>query len=275
MKRKIKILFGTISLIILLLLISLYNDVHNFNKITQILDYGANTSKRMGPIDVFKAFYFTQDNALKRWKNKIFKGKTKYWLDTENGSQFLHSESNNSASALYYMVSYKSVDYPFLKWTWRPIRFPDKSGIEDPKLKDDYALRVYVIFASGFFTNFRCVEYLWDEFIPAGTKIDSPYSENIKQLVVRSGEGDGEWVTEERNVIMDYLTLFGEMPRMKIKAIAVMSDSEGSQKTSEANFKEIEIFNKLKEGEKQENIKEGKNWIIRRKNAKQKKKISD
>lgn len=193
------------------------------------------------PENVFKTFDFSKQDSLKKWRNKIFKGKTEYWIDEKENEVFLHSMSKGAASALYHLVSYRITDYPFISWQWRPKKFPDKRGIKDPILKDDYALRLYVIFASGFFTNFRCVEYVWDEKLPAGTKMVSPYSDKIMQLVVRSGLGSGQWQYEERNVLEDYISLFGKKPRAKVRAIAVMSDSEGTRDTSEANFREIKI----------------------------------
>lgn len=194
---------------------------------------------------VLKWLSFSGDKALKEWKNKVFKGKTQYWIDQGKNEFFLHSKSEKTASALYHLASYNINNYPFISWEWIPLKFPDKEGITDPKLKDDYALRLYVIFASGFFTNFRCVEYLWDSELKEGTKQISPYSDKIMQFVVRSGNAANGWVVEERNVLEDYISLFGEKPTMKVRAIAIMSDSEGTQDSCEAYFKEIKIIKKL------------------------------
>ena len=196
------------------------------------------------PVDIYKEFEFDEKKAMNKWKNKVFKGKTVYWIDGEGDEKFLHSKSEKTSSALYRLLSYKIKEYPLLGWEWRPVKFPDKSAVVDPKLKDDYALRVYVIFASGFFTNFRCVEYVWDESLPVGRKIVSPYSEKIMQIVIRSGQGSGEWVAEKRNVQKDYIDLFGEEPKLGVRGIAVMSDSEGSEDASEANFRDIKIMRK-------------------------------
>jgi len=192
--------------------------------------------------NVLKEIDLSNPKTLKKWKNKIFKGKTKYWLDLDEEEKFLHSKSNKTASALYYRISYKIKNYPKLRWKWRPKKFPKKDRIHDPELKDDYALRLYVIFASGFFTNYKCVEYIWDETLPEGTELISPYSDKIRQLVIRSGGITDDWKTEERNVLEDYEMLFGKKPRLRVRAIAVMTDSEGTKDSSEANFKEITIF---------------------------------
>lgn len=195
--------------------------------------------------DIFKWFNFSDKRVLDDWKNKIFKGKTIYWIDENNNEKFLHSKSEKTASALYHLVNYKVKNFPILAWRWRPWRFPNKTGVTDPKLKDDYALRLYVIFASGFFTNYRCVEYIWDETLKEGTKLVSPYSDKIMQLVIRSGPGSLNWVDEERNVLEDYISLFGGEPNSNIRAIAIMSDSDGTQDSCEANFRAIKIIKRL------------------------------
>lgn len=247
MKIKHKLYIATP--IILIILISLFFclripqklNIHIFRKGDTL--FGA--KEKITFEDIFEYFSFSEKKALDIWKNKIFKGKTIYWIDEKNNEKFLHSESKKTASALYHLVSYKIKDFPILCWKWRPLKFPDKSGVKDPKLKDDYALRIYVIFASGFFTNFKCVEYLWDESLKEGTKMASPYSDNIMQLVIRSGLGSEDWISEERDVLEDYTGLFGKEPKLDVRAIAIMSDSEGSQDSCEAHFKEIKIVKRL------------------------------
>lgn len=196
-------------------------------------------------VAVFEHFKFDSKDSLKKWKNKIFKRKTNYWIDTKNNETFLLSESQNTSSALYRLINYDSHDFPSISWMWRPVEFPDKKHILNKKLKDDYALRFSIVFAKGFFTNFKCIEYLWDESLKIGTVITSPYSDNIKQIIVNNGPGDGNWVTQQRNIIQDYKNLFGHEPKMNVRAIAIMSDSEGCKSSCKAHFKEIKIFGKF------------------------------
>lgn len=191
---------------------------------------------------LFYTFDFNQKNALKQWEEKVFHGRVKYWVDLEGPGGFVHSESSRSASAIFFRIKFNLSDYPHLLWKWRIAKFPDKSREADAKKRDDFAARVYVIFSKGFFTNFRCVEYLWDETLPEGTRIDSPYSDKIKQLVVRSGYlKSNEWASEHRNVLEDYEMLFGEKPSMKAVAIALMTDAEGTESEAEGFFDDILI----------------------------------
>ena len=111
---------------------------------------------------------------------------------------------------------------------------------KEPKQKDDFAARVYVVFISRFFTSYRCIEYVWDETIKENSIVQSPYSDQIKHLVVQSGDSK-EWVSEKQNIVDDYKKLFGEKPNMKAAAIALMTDSDGSQSEAEGFFDDIQI----------------------------------
>ena len=132
-----------------------------------------------------------------------------------------------------------------ISWKWKIIKFPDKktrSAKEDGWVeKDDYAARVYVIFPSWIFTNTRCIEYIWSETMPVGKIITSPYLKNIKLIVVESGRQNlGQWVFEERNIYEDYKQAFGRGPGA-VGAIAVMTDTDNTLSTAEAQYTRIKV----------------------------------
>ncbi len=191
---------------------------------------------------MFHVFDFNHPGALKEWEEKVFHGRVKYWIELEEPGGFVRSESMKSASAIFFKIKFDISEYPHLLWKWRVGKFPDKKTEADPKKRDDFAARVYVIFSQGFFTNFKCVEYVWDESIPENTIIKSPYSDKIRQLVLRSGRlKNSEWASEHRNVYEDYQKLFGEKPKMKVVAIALMTDAEGTKSEAEGFFDDILI----------------------------------
>ena len=195
------------------------------------------------PIEIiYRYFDFNQTNALAKWEEKVFKGRVAYWIDFEDSSGFVHSKSKQSASAMFYRLRFDLSDYPEISWKWRVGKFPDKRGVTDPKERDDFAARFYVVFVSRFFTNFKCVEYVWDESLPEATVLESPYTNQIKQIVVQSGPNrSGKWILERRNVFEDYRKLFGRPPRMKVAAIALMTDTEGTLSEAEGFFDDIQI----------------------------------
>lgn len=189
---------------------------------------------------IFHYIDFNQKSSLSKWEEKVFQGKSAYWIEFENSSGFVHALSKGTASAIFYKIKYNVSDYPYISWKWRIEKFPDKQNVTDAKLRDDFAARFYVVFLGKFFTNFKCVEYVWDETLPEGTKMDSPYTDQIKQMVIQTGPSD-KWVPETRNIFEDYQQLFGEKPSMKVAAIALMTDSEGSGAEAEAFFDDIRI----------------------------------
>ncbi|MBU3958811.1 MAG: DUF3047 domain-containing protein [Candidatus Omnitrophica bacterium] len=193
-----------------------------------------------------KWFPFTTERSLNEWQDKIFKGKVVYKIEHSGPQGYLHALSIGSASAIFYRIRgrFNTEDYPMISWKWKVIRFPDKKklkmrqGIES----DDYAARVYVIFPSINFLVSKALEYVWDESLPEGTISESPYSKNIRLMVVQTGRDKlDSWIFEERNIFQDYRKAFGRNPSVKIGAIALMSDADNSQDISEAYFDEIKI----------------------------------
>lgn len=191
---------------------------------------------------LYRSFGFDEQNALKQWEEKVLQGRVEYWIDFDKRGGFVRSQSIRSASAIFYRINFDIADYPYLAWKWRVGKFPAKQGIRDAKKRDDFAARVYVIFSKRFFTNFKCLEYVWDESLPEGTNLVSPYSDKIEQLVIRTGKpSKDDWVAERRNVLEDFETAFGKKPDMKVVAIALMTDSEGTGTEAEGFFDDIQI----------------------------------
>lgn len=201
--------------------------------------------------DLPKWFPFSTNHSLSEWENKILRGKVIYKIEHTGTEGYLHALSIGAASAIFYKVRnrFRIEEFPMLSWKWKVARFPDKEklrirqGIE----KDDYAARVYVIFPSLIFLNSKALEYVWDETAPLDAVCTSPYSKNIKLIVVESGRNaSGGWVSEERNIFKDYLWAFGRNPTLRVGAIALMSDADNTSEVSEAYFDEIRIGYKEK-----------------------------
>ena len=75
-----------------------------------------------------------------------------------------------------------------------------------------------------------------------GTIVDSPFADNVKIVVVRSGRAsEGEWVSESRNAYEDYLKAFGKPPKRRVGAIAIMCDADSTRTTAASFFDNITI----------------------------------
>lgn len=191
-----------------------------------------------------KEFSFSEENPFDGWKEKIFKGKVEYTIEEEpDGNRYVHAASSDASSGYYHRLSFNAKDNPMISWKWKVRKFPDKEpGDFVMKEKDDFAVRVYVVFPSGSIPASKCLEYIWDEFEEQGGVYASPYSENIQIFVLRSGKMKKDnWVYEERNVYEDYYEAFGYYPKLSVGAVAFMTDSDSVGGTSEACYDEIKV----------------------------------
>lgn len=227
-----------------------------------------------------KYFFFDKKDALKEWKEKIFHGRVLYEIKIdgkppEGGRQgYLSAKSDKTSSGLFYPVSFSPKKFPYISWQWKAVKFPakapacslnKKSWIE----RDDYCLRFYLIFPAFIFTNTKCLEYVWSEYLPEGTILTSPFYKNIKLVVLQTGsEKAGEFVIEERNILEDYKSAFGRYPASNIGAIALMTDSDNTQSIAEGSYSDIRVgyvkplYAYVKEEKKEEPKPEKKQTVI-------------
>jgi len=194
-----------------------------------------------------KRFVFDRPDALSEWKEKIFQGRVLYEVRPDPEKGYLLARSNQASSGLFYKISFSPKKNPYISWSWKVSQFPAKASTARPSKKswierDDYAVRVYVIFPALIFTNTKCLEYVWAEDIPAGTVLTSPFFNNIKLIVLESGAKNlGQWVSEERNIFNDYKLAFKREPSVNAGAIALMTDSDNTQSQAEGYYADIRV----------------------------------
>jgi len=208
----------------------------------------------LAAIDLMKIFPFSEEASLKEWEEKVFKGKVVYRIEKTEPLSYVRAKSEGSASALYYKMNLdaKKKD-PVISWRWRVEKFPEKRNPEtlEKQNEDDFAGRVYVIFPAPFILNSKVLEYIWAETLPAGTTGTSPYSSNIKLIVLQSGPAkSGEWRYEERDVISDYVKMFGKRPERDLGAVAFMTNTEHTGTSADAMYDEIVLGYKKSTGDK-------------------------
>ena len=196
--------------------------------------------------DLPKWFPFNRQNALEEWQEKIFRDRVFYVVEPGGKTGYLSAKSEQACSGLIYRIKFEATKTPMISWDWKVTRFPDKRAAKEQEggwlEKDDYAARVYVIFPNWNFMKIKSLEYIWDEDLPEGTVMTSPYSNNIKLLVIHSGTKNlNQWVHEERNIYMDYMQAFGYTRRLRVGAIALMTDADNTASTAEAFYKNIKV----------------------------------
>lgn len=196
-------------------------------------------------IQLVKLFPFSKENSLKEWEEKTFKGKVIYRIEKSEDLSYVRATSKSAASALYYKIKLDAKrNYPVLSWKWKVEKFPVKKHPESlgTEEENDFAARVYVIFPAFFFTNSKVLEYIWAETLPVGATGTSPYSKNIRMVVLRSGPvKDKEWALEERDIVADYLKAFGRSPEYDMGAVAFMTNAEATGTSADAMYDEIRL----------------------------------
>ncbi len=191
-----------------------------------------------------ESFKFVSEESLKSWEQKVFKGKTVYSIQKDDTLTFLRSESMDASSGLFTKTKHKATPDVWLEWKWRAHQFPQKRNPEklSNRSEDDFSARIYVIFAASNIFRSDVIEYVWDESLPVGSHSESPYSDRIHLLVVKSGQPStdlNDWDIQARNVYQDYKSLFGKEPKHDIGMIAVMSDSDNTGSRASADFADI------------------------------------
>jgi hypothetical protein len=206
-------------------------------------------------VSLVKLFPFSQESALKEWEEKVFKGRVVYEVEKDKSIDYVRATSKASASALYYKIELNAkTKNPIISWKWNVEEFPVKKHKESLETEDesDFAARVYVIFPANFILNYKVLEYIWTENVPAGETGTSPYSKNIKIIVVRSGPNpDKKWFSEERDIVADYIKVFGRKPEKNVGAVAFMTNAEHTGTSA------VSMYDDIRLGYKEDGMKNG------------------
>jgi Protein of unknown function (DUF3047) len=187
-------------------------------------------------------------NDLKGWKEQtigLLKPKTTYNLIKDNDKVVLVAHSIKSASGRIYTLNLDPKEYSTLKWSWK-IDHTIRKGDEKTKAGDDFAARVCVFFPRGFFSNRRAVCYVWANKLPKGEHIASPFTADIINVAVDSGEElAGRWTFHQRDIHEDYRKFFGEEPP-RIGAVALMTDTDNTGESAFGYYGDISLVRSAK-----------------------------
>jgi hypothetical protein len=166
---------------------------------------------------------------------------TVYSVQAAGEKKFLHADARGLSVQISYEKKWDLGDFPILRWQWRAVTFP-KGSNERVKSGNDSVLGLYVVLSGLPFVT--AIKYVWSDTLPAGTVLESPYSSGTKLIVLRSGRAlAGTWVSEERNVLSDYESLFGRKEKHpKALGIAVLTDSDNTDSRAIGDYAEIAIL---------------------------------
>jgi hypothetical protein len=187
---------------------------------------------------------------LVHWKPYYFSNidkHSKYTVEGEGETTILRAESNGSASALILKDKFNVYEYPFARWRWKIEKVYEKGNAKS-KDGDDYPIRVYLIFKKkalfGLISLPKSINYIWANRSYGEKIMPNTYTKrSIMVLLQEGGAKAGQWITEEVNIVEDYLRAFGEDPP-EMATIAIMNDSDNTKESAVSYIDFIEIFRK-------------------------------
>jgi hypothetical protein len=153
-------------------------------------------------------------------------------------------------------IDWDIFSYPNLSWDWRITTIPEGAN-EKHDNTNDSAASIYVVFqkmrvpfASWEYQPANWIKYVWSSTLPVGTVITRKFSRfgmslyEGKYIVVASGKKDlGKWITVKRNVLADYKTHFGKSPSFNPIVIGILTDSNSTDSSAEADYDNIKASN--------------------------------
>ena len=196
------------------------------------------------------------------WKPLTFKKipkQTAYELIKDGDAVVVKAVSDASASGLTKAVNIDPKEYPIVRWRWKVENVLKHSDVSR-KDGDDYPARLYITFAYdpdkvslGKKLKFKtgqaifgdipiaALNYIWDTKTPIGTIVENAYTDFAQMVVVESGmQKIGQWVSEERNIYVDYKQAFGEEPPL-MNGVAIMTDTDNTKEQATAYYGDIQF----------------------------------
>jgi hypothetical protein len=199
------------------------------------------------PAQVLFTLDFENDEAGKfpaGWSSRDKETMEKvYAVQSEGGNRFLHADARGVSIQIGYEKKWELKDFPVLRWRWRARIFPEGTN-EREKSGNDSVLSVYVVLGGWPIPN--SIKYIWSDTLPVGTIFDSPHSSKTKVCVVRSGRSlAGKWLPEERNVLADYRSLFGEGEKNpSARGILLLTDSDNTMTRAVGDYDDLSVATK-------------------------------
>ena len=167
----------------------------------------------------------------------------------DEGKTVLKVDSSNSAGSIAVPVALLGAQAgTTLQWRWKVDRLLDKADM-DEKLADDHSARLYVFFdvplaslpladrtkiklarsISGIDVPTAALCYVWDNKHRVGYTAWSPFTRQLRKVVLQSGRGAiGQWRAEARDVAADFKEAFG-FDAPAITGISVGNDTDNTE----------------------------------------------
>ena len=198
------------------------------------------------------------------WKFATLPNKqpTRFTVVDLDGTHVLKAEADNSYGNLVHSMRAPSSEKSTLAWRWRVDKLVEEADLKT-RAGDDGAAKLCVFFAfesanlsfndraklalaksvTGEDVPTETLCYVWDNKLPANTTLINAFSSRIRMIVLESGAKNlGQWVTQKRNLGVDYQRVFGDESGGKfpdITGVAVQADADNTHGKGLSYFGDI------------------------------------
>lgn len=188
------------------------------------------------------------------------KKSTVYRLVDDARGVVLHAYADKASSGLRHDVDIDPVQQPWLTWSWK-IAGLISSADNHRRDTEDSPVRIVLAFdgdksklsfldtilfdtaklLSGHDFPYATLMYIWENKAAKETVIANTRTDRIQMLVAESGPSNvGRWVSYQRNIVDDYVNVFGEQPGRLI-GVGVLTDTDNTGEQAEAWYGDIRL----------------------------------
>jgi hypothetical protein len=176
------------------------------------------------------------------------------------GREALSVKANNSVSILRQQFGEGLPSVGMLNFSWKVDALPSMADLRDPEA-EDAPVRIVLAFGgdrsllsprthrlselsrllTGEELPYATLAYVWSAQEPLETVVHNPRTDRIRKLVVETGEQSlGQWREYKRDVRLDYIRAFGEVPG-PLLAIALMTDTDNTDSKLQAWYGRLQL----------------------------------
>jgi Protein of unknown function (DUF3047) len=152
---------------------------------------------------------------------------------------YVHLRSgDNNYFSLGVQDNFDLHQWPILEWEWKVTVTP-KGGDVRVKAKDDQAGAMCVVVHPSLL-GYDALCYLYENDGPKETAFISHNRRDSRYLIVRTVKDDGlgAWHKERRNMLQDYVFVFGKQPE-DLAIVGMQIDSDTTESKAEAFYRNI------------------------------------
>lgn len=178
---------------------------------------------------------------IKTAKRMDFVGQNSFAPEQTEFGPLLRSTPHRSASGLYLTVAVAPASLGPVTWRWRVDQLQRSADIRNLKT-EDFGATIFFIFGEPSFFNkdVPTLAYTWSATpVADGTVLPSLRYQSLRYIQLRGRAEVGTWERERRNLVSDYVMVFGHEPPA-LHYVAVFNDNDQTGEPTSAQFGPIE-----------------------------------